>query len=738
MTDEFSDSFKNALGRLSKEVREESIGEESETLQKVLEELEFSSFDSIEGELISEGGMKKVYRIKDSASKRSVAKAVLKYPDSDPHVLLRFIHEARITALLEHPNIVPVYQVKHSDGEPYFIMKELKGSTLGEVLNDSTYDLTALLNIFLKVCDAIAYAHSKNIVHLDLKPDNIHVGEFGEVLVMDWGLAKDLNEKETSENTKSVSDDPLNTLDGQIKGTIGYMSPEQARAENDRKNEKSDIYALGSILYHILSKEAPYDNKDPHKTLLKIAKGEFKPLGSEVPAALASVVRKALALKQNERFSSVSELSNDIKRYLAGFSPHSEEATGWKKLILFVGRHKLPFIVASVFSVILTMTTFLFIQSLKEKESVALKNAEKARENELAAIKNMEKSNELYKQLLSSMDKNEKLVDMSLPLAMKKVADYTYSLRFEAARSLLLKIYSEDIEDAEYWRRLGQLYLGEFEYEKGLKYLKKSLIFPQTEQEKSQAKMMFDAFDGVDLKIGDVDGLFEFIGRTKKLKYLEQLKVQIFYNVYNKWGLSIAEKEKFLDKALQVMNHKKIHYKLTKYGDLYGIDFSNNPNITNITPLAGFPLVRVNFSNCENLTDMKWIRGYGIKYLNISGSKSNDHRFLHFMHGLEELVMSDIIIHSVSFRRIAIKKLDLKGSVVNLADLYNPYMKELNLCSAKVSNLEQLKNLSNLEKVILPEGVKLGKGILDKLQKSKLEIIDCTCGGNRRCTFSLK
>ena len=736
MTNNFPDSFKNALGRLSKEVREESVGEESKTLKKVLTELEFNSFDSIEGELISEGGMKKVYRITDSASKRSVAKAVLKYPDSDTNVLLRFIHEARITAMLEHPNIVPVYQVNHSEGEPYFIMKELKGETFSEVLkNCVNQDLTSLLNIFLKVCDAIAYAHSKRIVHLDLKPDNIHVGEFGEVLVMDWGLAKDLDKNDTIEKVIDTSNDPLSTLDGQIKGTIGYMSPEQARAENNRKNEKSDIYALGAILYHILEGDAPYDNSAPKKTLQKIARGEIKPLKADAPDALAAIVNKALSLNQKDRYSSVLDLSEDLKRYLSGFAPHAEGAPGWKKLMLFIGRHKRPFIVAASFSVLLILITVLFILSLKGKERIANENAAEARKNELLAIQNQRKSNELYKDLLDSVSKNSELVDMSLPLALRQSANFMYSTRFTAARNLLYKVYSEDINNAEYWYRLGQLHIGDFQFEKGVDYLKKCLNLSMDPMMETRVKIMIKVFDGVQLQKGDVEAYMNFVHRTKSLYHMPQLIVQIYSNIYNRWGLSTDRKVKVMQKSLEAMNYGPLKYTLKKVPGGFDLDFKNCKNLSNVTPLAGFPVVRLSLENCRKIEDMKWLRGGRIKYLNISNTKSSDYRFLHFMDDLEELVMSDIIMHSVAFRRVKVQKLNMSGAVINLADLYNPMMKELNLCSAKVSNIEQLKNYRSLNRLILPP-VKIDKELMKTLNGYNLQIKKCDCNNSKKCTFS--
>ena len=729
MIKHFQDTFKKSIGDFTREVKEETEGEEFKALKQVLKELDLTSLDSRNGVLISEGGMKKVMRITDSATKRSVAKAVLKYPDADPHVLLRFIHEARITALLEHPNIVPVYQINHSDGEPYFIMKELKGQTFSQVLrNREKYDLTTLLNIFLKVCDAVAYAHSKNIVHLDLKPDNIHVGEFGEVQVMDWGLAKDLCKKDTFDNIEGFDKEAFHTMDGQVKGTIGYMSPEQARAENDRKNQKSDIYSLGAILYHILSGEPPYQNGDLHKTIIKIAAGEYKPLNADAPDALASIVNKALALYQDDRYSSVLELSEDLKRYLAGFAPHAEEAPGWKRLMLFVGRHKKIFMVAASFSFLIVFMTVMFILSLKEKESIANENA-------LQAMKNEQKSNALYKDLLASLDKNSELVDTSVPLAIKESAHHMYSTRFGVAKDLLFEVYSEDIDNAEYWFQLGQLHIGDFQFEEGLSCLKKCLDLPMDQTMKSTVNTLIEIFEDCQLERGNVQGFLDLISQNEKLHHMHQLLAHIFTNIYSNWGLDSDSKVAVLQKSLNAMNKGNLKYKVQKIAGGFDLDFKDCRNLVNVISLAGFPATRLSFENCRNLGALKWLRGGRIKYLNLRNTKAGDYRFLHFLDNLEELVMSDIIMHSVSFRRVKVRRLTMYGAVINLADLYNPEMKELNLCSSKVSNIEQLRNYKSLDKIILPPG-EIDQGLINTLKSHNIKTKKCDCNNTNVCTFS--
>lgn len=220
----------------------------------------------------AKGGMKQVYKVNDLRTKRPVALAALR-DDSDEsnENIGRFLREARITAALEHPNIVPIYDIGlDEDGKPFFTMKFLKDQSLQKILKELTkqnpvytkkYTFTVLLDIFMKICDAVAFAHSCKIIHLDLKPENIMIGDYGEVYVCDWGLAKLLGTVD-DDTTGTINLDPteLNTytLSGIIKGTPGFMAPEQIDSQFGEKDYRTDIYALGALLYSLLTFRQPF------------------------------------------------------------------------------------------------------------------------------------------------------------------------------------------------------------------------------------------------------------------------------------------------------------------------------------------------------------------------------------------------------------------------------------------------------------------------------------------------
>ncbi|MCM8532614.1 MAG: serine/threonine protein kinase [Lentisphaeraceae bacterium] len=756
MSESETDGFNFALGKLVADVVDEDSEKEIKEFEELLDKLSSLHERYSSEEYLAEGGMKEIYRVKDGSSLRSVAKAVLKSSHKDKEHFMSFIREARITALLEHPNIVPVYEISQKNGEPFFIMKELTGQGLDKILGklkegDSTYlekyKLPVLLGIFIKVCDAIAYAHSRGVLHLDLKPDNIHVGEFGEVLVIDWGLAKNLNDNTEVQSSQFVTSeiDVSQTMNGWVKGTIGYMAPEQAQGKNDEKNKQTDIYALGAILYSILCYKAPYDNKDKDKALLKISLGQYTRLTGSHPSAVVAVVEKAMARDVEKRYETVLTLTADINRYLQGFATEAQDAKFTEHLKLFYKRHKLPVLLAASFVLILVVVTHIFINSLKEKERFARLSAEEARKSELAALEsqkiateNEQMATKLYNDLKETTKAKDELTTISVPLALKKSSMLSNHLDFEGALQTLLEVYSDDIVVHDYWRRLGELYIGKLDFEKGQKYLEKSLEFQVEPFYRDKIQKLQRSVAGVTLVKGDLESFLSFIRKMTFINKYNEVLGHFFYEVYNNWGLSMDEKETLFRRAMTVLNPKgKLKYRLQKFGAIYHADFSNNYSLVNITPVTGFPITRLSLKNCENLKDMKWTRGAKLEYLNLSGTKSHDYRFLLQLE-VDELVLSDIIIHSLQFRRVKIRKLDFTGATVNLADVSNTALEQLVLCSAKVSNLEQLENLPSLKAVVIPPKAKVSKALIERLREREVTIKRCNCNGAKTCKIASK
>jgi serine/threonine protein kinase/WD40 repeat protein len=325
---------------------------------------------------IARGGMGRIYCGEDPQLKREVAVKISGIGGSgDP----RFIREAEVLANLAHPNIVPIHATGvDEDGFQFYSMKLVKGRTLQSIINSlragdsdtaKTFTGGHLLGVFRKVCDAIAFAHSRRILHRDLKPENIMVGEFGEVLVMDWGLAKIIGEQEVPPMTagvagtlgdpEAVSDFGM-TMEGEVLGTPQYMSPEQALGKLLEMDERSDIYSLGGVLFAILTYRPPVEGKTLEEVLTKVRSGQISAMGSQrggapgskqasaapadmgkdVPEALRAVTGKAMALDRTERYASVQELIAEIDAFQHGFATRAERAGPLRQVQLLVQRHK--------------------------------------------------------------------------------------------------------------------------------------------------------------------------------------------------------------------------------------------------------------------------------------------------------------------------------------------------------------------------------------------------------------
>ena len=241
--------------------------------------------------------MKVVIQVKDRDTTRDIAMALLPDAQSRPkRDIIRFIEEARITASLEHPNIVPVHDIGvDTHGSPYFTMKLIKGENLASVIRKlhdgdpeylENYTLDKLLLVFIKICNGVAFAHSKGVLHLDLKPENIQLGDFGEVIIMDWGLARVISEKEPDETASPEKDVPIfenRTSDGIRKGTPGYMAPEQAAGKNSEKDFRTDVYSLGAILYSMLTFQNPLRGTTLKEMLAETVNGMVVPPSKRAP-----------------------------------------------------------------------------------------------------------------------------------------------------------------------------------------------------------------------------------------------------------------------------------------------------------------------------------------------------------------------------------------------------------------------------------------------------------------------
>jgi eukaryotic-like serine/threonine-protein kinase len=248
--------------------------------------------------VLGQGGMASVYLARDRELDREVALKVMRLPESALGMGERLRQEARILAQLEHPGLVPVHDVGTlPDGRVFYAMKRVRGRRLDEHQRDVPA-LSERLRLFERICETVAFAHAQGVIHRDLKPANVMVGSFGEVLVLDWGVAK--RRDETKESSAASGSSLPSTAHGAVVGTPGYMSPEQERGLP--VDARADVFALGRILEGLVAAEGLTDTDG----------------SARVPRPLASIVARALAPEPDRRYPGARELGEDVARFLSG------------------------------------------------------------------------------------------------------------------------------------------------------------------------------------------------------------------------------------------------------------------------------------------------------------------------------------------------------------------------------------------------------------------------------------
>ena len=310
---------------------------------------------------VARGGMGVVYAAEDEKLERRVALKVLDLPSADSDLANRLIREALVLARLEHPGIVPVHDLgRLADGRVFYTMKFVQGRRLDQYI-ETVPTASERLRLFLRICDAVAFAHAHGVLHRDLKPANIMVGRFGEVLVMDWGLAKWLSEGPAQE---PLMVDPEATIlekprkasgaisagssvvtgHGTVMGTPGYMSPEQARGDVGRLDARSDIFSLGALLRFLLgcdSSSAADATRKPH-----------------LDKALEAICSKAAAPDPESRYPSVEELVLDVSRYLDGLAVRAHRESFFEKLARIYRRYRFFILLIAAYLIMRVLILF--------------------------------------------------------------------------------------------------------------------------------------------------------------------------------------------------------------------------------------------------------------------------------------------------------------------------------------------------------------------------------------------
>jgi PAS domain S-box-containing protein len=299
------------------------------------------------------GGIGRIWLARDHQLAREVAiKELLPENAGDVKTVARFLREARLTGQLEHPGIVPVYELASRERTPFYAMRFVRGRTLGDAAHsyhvnrlkgrEDPLEFISLLTAFAAVCNAVAYAHSRGVVHRDLKGDNVILGDFGEVIVLDWGLAKlvgqpDELETESIQTAPDGARDAGLTVQGEVMGTPAYMAPEQAEGRLNDIDQRTDVFGLGAIFYEILTGQPPFVGRDTMEVLRQAIRGEPaspRAFWPEVPAALEEICLKAMAKDPRQRYTSASDLAHEVQRWQDVQRRQAEDALRQQTIIL--------------------------------------------------------------------------------------------------------------------------------------------------------------------------------------------------------------------------------------------------------------------------------------------------------------------------------------------------------------------------------------------------------------------
>ena len=603
---------------------------------------------------LNEGGMKSIWEVDDHRTARKVAMALIQ--DSriaSEQDIDAFLYEARLTANLQHPNIIPIYDIAvDEEGNPYFTMKALKGETLGEIINHlragqedyvKRYTRTRLLAIFLKVCNAIDYAHTKGVIHLDLKPSNVIVGDFGDVHVLDWGLSTlqtHLDEYSAPPTTwHSMDDVPLENgqtltryLEGSAKrrhavgGTPGYMSPEQARSEISSIDFRTDIYMLGAMLYEILTHECPITGNTVKSVLQKTVLGDFpspekRTPKNRIPQALSAIVLKAMNTNPPERYTNVAALIRDIHQYQDGFATSAENATFFTHVALLIRRHKMAVSLISAFILIIALILVQSFTSIKKSEQVALN-----------ALETLQEKNDYIASTA------RKVAPDYLQLTLESERTHAFA---EAEQKLNTSL-AFDEENAEAWTLKIRMLLSQQRFTEAWNIYTKNKMVPrdnalfQLAQKYRAAKQISDA-DFPDL-------VFAF-----RRSGLERDLPRLFYH-FNQQDFDSAAHFEALGKVLKQLNPAiaQLHIEWNAAEDgTWNLDISQNAGLDDITPLCGLKLSRlkagnIGTPNLEHLTEP------GLHSLDLSNTQINYLPALEPLSELESLNISGTRIRNIS------------------------------------------------------------------------------------------
>ena len=658
-------SYIRGLGELFDEAFDLEDTPLSDALNKESERyINFEQYD--------EGGLKTIFLCYDSRTDRTVAMAMPK-ESKDEQKVEAFLREAKLNASLQHPNIVPVYDLGMNNDTPWFTMKFIKGKSLEEIIQElkkeqtnEFKELNERLDIFLKICEAIAYSHSIGIIHLDLKPDNIRISDYGDVVVCDWGLADVVAstcEEKLLEYCSLVEYDlSMLTVDGTVKGTAGYMAPEQTGQIRQRKGPQTDIFSLGAILYSLLCYETPFKGESLKEVIKNTIAGNFispSTINENIPYSLEAVCSKALSPDKNDRYQSVNELISEIQAFRNGYTTEAENASLMKALKMFYIRHKILCSFAATSFILSIILIVLSMNHLSLAKKNAIQNAEKV---SLEA--------EFHKQINKE----------AAPLFLERARVAYQAYLFEDTKKFTSTVVEldENIKDA--WELKAISHFATEEYAAAFNAIQKT-------GENGYLAQLCKQY--LDIKPNDKEALSMEAYLDLAQRLLKDKNFKIFGNIihYKCYSiLSIDERINFVKETV-LMSHKK-HLKSNEFNFHFDkntahLDVSNNKWLKNVASFQNFPARSANFSN-TSIPNCIAFRGQRLVSLNLSNTR---------------------VRNLQSLNSKFLRNLDLSGSqVLSLNPLYGSPIEVLKISNTNINTLNFIKKLKKLKELHIHEG----------------------------------
>jgi len=623
--------------------------QESLSVSALSEELREVEKRYVIRDLLGEGALKKVYLGYDELLDRDVALAKMK---TEGH-LDDFFNEARLASRLEHPYISPIYDMGYDEeGEAFFAMKLYEGMNLYEEVQlrrkNNDLELSWVLNIFSKVCEAVAFAHGKGVLHLDIKPSNIRVDDFGEVLLCDWGISRVIGAGKQDESSL-VNMVPLvsrATLVGEVRGTPGFMAPEQINKQNC--DEKTDVYGLGALLFDLLKGEPPRHHKSFGICVF--------------PKEVQSIALKALHDDVNSRYDSVNQLLDDVNNYNQGLVTQAENAGSWQVLYKWLKRNsKTMIIVAFNLGLIITLVSFYIRDVNQSNKQLELTLGELQAEREEKTRGRLEQADRYFKQgfdtyanSVSQFDYDED--DISLALEM------------------LVRAVALDSEHLSSWGLLGNLRVLRDDYSNALECYEKA-----GEKYKIYHTILKDylAMEPLSNKVENELELIRRINPLKDRRFRNHLVFKGIHRIGNQ-----EELFQFSLGSLAIVNKlEKLHYKYDEKTKI--LDLSQNI-LRTVYPLKTLRIegliLRGHLGKGHELYNL---RNIPLRYLDLSHSK---------------------VVYLDRLLNVEIEELSLEGAPVgNVTQVKDmPKLKKLNVYGIP-AGLRILGSCVNLEEVVCSE-----------------------------------